>query len=163
MAFYVALIVAIPYLLFELWLFVRPALTSGERKSSTLFILHIIICMALGIAFGYYILSPLSVNFLTGYVVSADITNMIDVGSYISLVANMVLVCALIFELPVAVHFLSKTGLVTASFMKKYRRHAVVFLAIGAAIITPPDIVSMILVIIPLYLLYEISIWIARK
>ena len=163
MAFYVALIVAIPYLLFELWLFVRPALTSSERKSSTLFILYIIICMALGIALGYYILSPLSVNFLTGYVVSADITNMIDVGSYISLVANLVLVCALIFELPVAVHFLSKTGLVTASFMKKYRRHAVVVLAIGAAIITPPDIVSMILVIIPLYLLYEMSIWIARK
>jgi sec-independent protein translocase protein TatC len=163
MAFYVALIVAIPYLLFELWLFVRPALTRRERRSSTLFILYIVVCMTLGITFGYYILSPLSVNFLTTYRVSADITNMIDVGSYISLVANMVLVCALIFELPVAVHFLSKTGLVTASFMKKYRRHAVVVLAIGAAIITPPDIVSMILVIIPLYLLYEISIWIARK
>lgn len=163
MAFYVALIVAIPYLLFELWFFVRPALTSRERRSSTLFIVYIVVCMAVGITFGYYILSPLSVNFLTTYRVSADITNMIDVGSYISLVANMVLVCALIFELPVAVHFLSKTGLVTASFMKKYRRHAVVVLAIGAAIITPPDIISMILVIIPLYLLYEMSIWIARK
>ncbi len=163
MAFYVALIVAIPYLLFELWLFVRPALTSSELRSSTIFIFNIVLCMAIGIIFGYFILAPLSINFLTGYVVSAEITNMIDVGSYISLVANMVLVCAIIFELPVAVHFLSKTGLVTASFMKKYRRHAVVVLAIGAAIITPPDIMSMILVIIPLYLLYEMSIWIARK
>jgi sec-independent protein translocase protein TatC len=119
--------------------------------------------MALGIAFGYYILSPLSVNFLTGYRVSDNITNMIDVGSYISLVANLVLVCAIIFELPVAVHFLSKTGLLTASFMKRYRRHAIIVLAICAAIITPPDIMSMILVIIPLYLLYEMSIWIAKE
>ena len=162
MAFYVALIVAIPYLLFELWLFVLPALSRKERRYSTLFILYIVVCMALGIAFGYYILSPLSVNFLSGYRVSDNITNMIDVGSYISLVANLVLVCAIIFELPVAVHFLSKTGLLTASFMKRYRRHAIVVLAIGAAIITPPDIMSMILVIIPLYLLYEMSIWIAK-
>ena len=163
MAFYVALIVAIPYLLFELWLFVLPALSRKERRYSILFILYIVVCMALGIAFGYYILSPLSVNFLTGYRVSDNITNMIDVGSYISLVANLVLVCAIIFELPVAVHFLSKTGLLTASFMKRYRRHAIVVLAIGAAIITPPDIMSMILVIIPLYLLYEMSIWIAKE
>lgn len=161
-AFYVALIVAIPYLLFELWLFVRPALTISERRSSTRFILYIVLCMAIGIAFGYFILAPLSVNFLTGYVVSRDISNMIDVSSYISLVANMVLVCAVIFELPVAVHFLSMTGLITAQFMKRYRRHAIVVLAIGAAIITPPDIMSMILVIIPLYLLYELSIKIAQ-
>lgn len=161
-AFYVALIVAIPYLLFELWLFVRPALTISERRSSTRFILYIVLCMAIGIAFGYFILAPLSVNFLTGYVVSSDISNMIDVSSYISLVANLVLVCAVIFELPVAVHFLSMTGLITAQFMKRYRRHAIVVLAIGAAIITPPDIMSMILVIIPLYLLYELSIKIAQ-
>ena len=161
-AFYVALIVAIPYLLFELWLFVRPALTISERRSSTRFILYIVLCMAIGIAFGYFILAPLSVNFLTGYVVSSDNSNMIDVRSYISLVANMVLVCAVIFELPVAVHFLSMTGLITAQFMKRYRRHAIVVLAIGAAIITPPDIMSMILVIIPLYLLYELSIKIAQ-
>ena len=162
MALYVALIVAIPYLLFELWLFVRPALTRSERRSSTRFILYIVMCMAIGICFGYFVLSPLSVNFLTGYIVSSDITNMIDVGSYISLVANLVLVCALVFELPVAVHFLSMTGLISAQLMKKYRRHAVVLLAVGAAIITPPDIMSMILVIIPLYLLYELSIKIAK-
>ena len=162
MAFYVALIVAIPYLLFELWLFVRPALTRSERRSNTRFILYIVMCMAIGICFGYFVLSPLSVNFLTGYIVSSDITNMIDVGSYISLVANLVLVCALVFELPVAVHFLSMTGLISAQLMKKYRRHAVVLLAVGAAIITPPDIMSMILVIIPLYLLYELSIKIAK-
>ena len=87
---------------------------------------------------------------------------MIDVSSYIKLVANLTLVCALIFELPVAVHFLSKVGLITAEFMKKYRRHAIIVLAVCAAIITTPDIVSMVLVIIPLYLLYELSIKIAQ-
>ena len=162
MAFYVALIVAIPYLLVELWIFVLPALTRSERRSSYMYMFYILLCLVAGVCFGYFILAPLSVNFLTGYVVSSDITNMIDVGSYISLVANMVLVCAVVFELPVAVFFLSRTGLLTASFMRKYRRHAVVVLAIGAAIITPPDIMSMILVIIPLYLLYEASIWIAK-
>lgn len=162
MAFYVALLVAIPYLLFELWLFVRPALTQSERRSSSQLILWVVLSMAIGVCFGYFILAPLSVNFLASYVVSGDITNMIDVSSYIKLVANLVLVCALIFELPIAVHFLSKTGLITAEFMKRYRRHAVVALAVCAAIITPPDIVSMVLVIIPLYLLYELSIKIAK-
>lgn len=161
-AFYAALVVTIPYILFELWLFVRPALSQSEIKGSRLFILYVISCMAIGFVFGYFVLCPISVNFLTGYVVSSDITNMIDVSSYISLVANLSIVCAVVFELPVAVHFLSKTGIVTAELMKKYRRHAIVFLAVGAAIITPPDIVSMILVIIPLYLLYELSIKIAK-
>ena len=162
MSFYVALLIAIPYLMFELWLFVCPALTPSEKRTSSKFILYIVLCMAVGIWFGYFILAPLSVNFLSNYVVSSDITNMIDVGSYIKLVANLTLVCALIFELPVAMHFLSRTGLITAEFMKRYRRHAVVVLAVCAAIITPPDIVSMILVIIPLYLLYELSIKIAK-
>ena len=162
MALYMALIVAIPYIIFELWLFVRPALTDSERRASSKYILYIVLCMAIGICFGYLILAPLSVNFLSNYIVSNDIINMIDVSSYIKLVANLVLVCALIFELPVLVHFLSKTGLITTEFMKRYRRHAIVLLAICAAIITPPDVMSMILVIIPLYLLYELSIKIAK-
>ena len=87
---------------------------------------------------------------------------MIDARSYISLVSNLLLVCAVIFELPVVVHFLSRMGLISAEFMKKYRRHAVIVLAVCAAIITPPDVMSMILVIIPLYLLYELSIKIAK-
>lgn len=161
-SFYVALIVAVPYLMFELWLFVRPALSKSERRSSSRFILYTIFCMVCGVLFGYFILAPLSVNFLTNYTVSSAITNMIDAGSYIHLVVNLVLVCALIFELPVIVYFLSRAGLITAQFMKKYRRHAIVALAVCAAIITPPDIMSMTLVIIPLYILYELSIKIAQ-
>ena len=162
MALYVALIIAIPYIIFELWLFVRPALSPSERRISVRFILYAVVCMAIGICFGYFILSPLSVNFLAGYTVSEAITNMIDVSSYIHLVANLTLVCALIFELPVAIYFISRAGLITAEFMKRYRRHAVVVLAVCAAIITPPDVISMIFVIIPLYLLYELSIKIAK-
>lgn len=161
-AFYTALVAILPYILFELWLFVRPALSQSEIRGSRLFILYVVSCMVIGLVFGYFVLCPISVNFLTGYTVSTEITNMIDVSSYISLVANMSIVCAVVFELPVAVYFLSKAGIVTAQMMKKYRRHAIVILAIGAAIITPPDIMSMVLVIIPLYLLYELSIKIAR-
>lgn len=162
-SFYVALILTLPYILFELWLFIKPALSAKEIKNSRIFILYIIVCMAIGVAFGYFILAPISVNFLTNYCISEDINNLIDIGSYISLVANLTLVSAIIFELPVLIYFLSKMGVITASFMQKYRRHAIVILAIGAAIITPPDIISMILVIIPLYMLYELSIGIAAR
>ena len=162
-SFYAALVVALPYLVFELWLFVRPAFSDVELRHSRMFALCTILSFLLGIAFGYFVLAPLSVNFLGSYSVSAAITNMIDVGSYMSLVLNMSLVCGVVFELPMLVYFLSKVGLVTADFMRNYRRHAIVVLAIGAAIITPPDIVSMVLVIIPLYALYELSIGIAAR
>lgn len=162
-SFYAALVVALPYLVFELWLFVRPAFSDVELRHSRMFALCTILSFLLGIAFGYFVLAPLSVNFLGSYSVSAAITNMIDVGSYMSLVLNMSLVCGVVFELPMLVYFLSKVGLITADFMRNYRRHAIVVLAIGAAIITPPDIVSMVLVIIPLYALYELGIGIAAR
>lgn len=163
MSFYVSLIVAIPYLLFELWLFVLPALDSAERRGGVKFILYTLLCLTIGVLFGYFVMAPISVNFLTTYEVSNAITNMIDARSYISLVANMVLVSAIIFCLPIVVNFLSKLGIISADLLKKYRRHAIVVLAICAAIITPPDVMSMILVVIPLYLLYEFSIKIISR
>lgn len=162
-SFYTALILSLPYILFELWGFVKPALTDNELKNGRIFFFNVSICMLAGIAFGYFVLAPLSVNFLDGYAVSEEIRNLIDAGSYISLVMNMSLVCALVFELPVLVYFLSRLGILTAAFMRRYRRHAVIILAAGAAIITPPDVISMILVIIPMYLLYELSIGIAAR
>lgn len=160
-SFYAALILTLPYMLFELWGFIKPALYDSEVRYGRIFFFYISACMLSGVLFGYFLLAPISINFLTGYVVSPDIENLFDIGSYISLVMNLVLVCAIIFELPVAAYFLTKLGILNASFMRKYRRHAVMLLALLAAIITPPDIISMILVIIPLYLLYEISIGIA--
>lgn len=162
-SFYTALILALPYMLFELWGFVRPALYDEEVKYGRRFFFYIAVCMIAGVLFGYFLLAPISINFLGGYVVSSDIRNLFDVGSYISLVMNLVLVCAIIFELPVVVYFLTKLGILNAAFMRKYRRHAIMVLAILAAIITPPDVISMILVVIPLYLLYEVSIGIAAR
>lgn len=162
-SFYAALILAIPYMLFELWGFVRPALYDNEAKYGKRFFFYISLCMILGILFGYFVLAPISLNFLGGYIVSSDIKNLFDVSSYISLVMNLVLVCAIIFELPVVVYFLTKLGVLSSGFMRKYRRHAIMVLAILAAVITPPDIISMILVVIPLYFLYEFSIGIAAR
>lgn len=162
-AFYAALILSLPYVLFELWVFVKPALNDNELKNGRIFFFNVTLCMIVGVLFGYFVLAPLSVNFLGGYTVSDEIRNLIDVGSYISLIMNMSLVCALVFELPVLVYFLSRLGILTVAFMRKYRRYAIIILAVGAAIITPPDIISMILVIIPMYLLYELSIGIAAR
>lgn len=162
-SFYTALVVALPYLLLELWLFVRPAFSESEERHSRGFMVSAVGAFLVGLFFGYFMLAPLSVNFLGSYTVTDAITNMIDVGSYMSLVLNMSLVCAVVFELPVLVYFLSIAGVVTADMMRRYRRHAIVALAVGAAVITPPDIVSMVLVIIPLYALYELSIHIAAR
>lgn len=161
LAFYVALTLAIPYAIFELWLFIRPALTRNERRSTLRFVLYAIICMAIGVAFGYLILSPISVDFLSNYVLSDRIDNYIDTSSYISLVTTLTLVCAVMFELPVIVYFLVKAHILTAAFMRRYRRHALVILTISSALFTPPDVFSMVLVMIPLYVLYEAGIWVA--
>ena len=116
----------------------------------------------IGILFGYYLIAPLSINFLGTYTVSEEVTNHIDLSSYISIVRSSVISCGLMFELPIIIYFLTKLGLVTPAFMQKYRRHALVLILIVAAIITPPDVVSQIIVSIPIIILYEISIFISR-
>lgn len=163
LSFYTALMLSIPYMLWELWGFVKPALTPSEQRSSRLFVLQVSLCFFTGAMFGYFLLAPLSINFLAGYTVSGDISNMIDIESYMSIVLNMTFVCGFVFLLPVLVGLLAGMGLLTASFMKRYRRHAIVILAAVSAIITPPDAASMILVMLPLYGLYELSILIAAR
>ena len=160
-AFHTALLLVIPYLLWELWGFIRPALTASEQRRGRFFVLQVSLCFFTGVTFGYFMLAPLSVNFLSNYTVSGEIANMIDISSYMSLVLNMTFVCGLIFLLPVLSSILSRMGLLTADFMRKYRRHAIVVLAVLAAFVTPPDAVSMILVLVPLYGLYELSIYVA--
>jgi sec-independent protein translocase protein TatC len=117
----------------------------------------------LGISFGYYLIVPLSVDFLSRYSVSDTVTNQINILSYISTVTSIVLAGGIIFELPVIAYFLSKVGILTPTFMKKYRKHSFVVLLIISAIITPPDIFSQIMVCIPLVILYEISIVISSR
>lgn len=158
LAFNSALLLLIPYTLWELWGFIRPALTEQEQHKSRFFVLEVSSCFIIGALFGYFVISPLSVNFLASYSMGDQLTNMIDISSYLSLVLNMVFVCGVIFLLPVLSKTLAKMGLLTAGFMRHYRRHAIVVLAILAAFITPPDAASMLLVLAPLYGLYELSI-----
>ena len=163
LSFYAALLLTIPYLLWELWGFVRPALSERMQRRSRFFVLQVSICFFTGVAFGYFMLAPLSVNFLSGYALGGSITNMIDFSSYMSLVLNITFVCGLIFLLPILASLFSGMGILTPDFMRKYRRHAIVILAVLAAFVTPPDAVSMILVLVPLYGLYELSISVAAR
>lgn len=156
-------ILAFPYVLFEFWRFIAPGLRPGERNYSRWVLLFGGFLFILGVTFGYYLIVPLSVQFLGGYTISAEINNLIDLNSYISTVSTVTLSTGLIFELPVVVYFLAKSGLVTAQFMRTYRRHALVLILLLSAIITPPDIASQILVSLPILVLYEISIVIAKR
>ncbi|MBC7865327.1 MAG: twin-arginine translocase subunit TatC [Bacteroidia bacterium] len=159
------IILGFPYLLYELWKFVRPALKSSEAKPVRGFVLVGSVLFLTGTLFGYFILFPLSYNFLIKFQISPEhieTNNTLD--DYISLLSTMALVTGLVFELPILVYFLSRIGILTPKFMRKYRKHAVVILLILAAVITPsPDWLSQMIVFIPLFLLYEISIFVSAN
>lgn len=156
-------ILAVPYILWEVWKFIRPALYVSERKHAVSFILVASVLFFLGVIFGYFVITPLSINFLGNYKISDVVKNDIDLDSYLSLIKTTVISCGLIFELPIIIYFLSKLGLVTPEFLRNYRRYAYVIILIVAAIVTPPDVISQIIVSIPLVILYELSILIAKK
>jgi sec-independent protein translocase protein TatC len=153
----------IPYFLWEIWQFVKPALLPTERRGTRLFVLWVSLCFFSGALFGYFVITPLSIHFFRSYAASSTITNLIDVSSYFSQVIGVTLGTGLIFQLPLLVYFLTRIGIVSPEFLRKYRRHAIVLLAVVAAIITPPDIFSMILVMMPLYGLYELSIVLSAR
>jgi len=154
----VGIIVSFPYIIYEFWKFMSPGLYKEERKNAKVFIFISSFLFFIGVLFGYYVVTPLSVNFLGSYSVSDMVARNIKIGSYIALLRSSVLASGLIFELPIIVYFLSKMGLVTPVFLRKYRKHALVLVLILAAVITPPDIISQIIVAIPILILYEISI-----
>lgn len=154
-------IVSFPYVIYEFWRFVSPAMYTNERNTARGFIFISSLLFFTGVLFGYYLITPLSINFLGKYQVSEQVLNEFDIGSYIALVRSSVLASGLIFELPIVIYFLTKIGLVTPEFLKKYRKYALVIVLILAAIITPPDIISQIIVAIPIVILYEISILIS--
>ena len=156
-------IVAFPYVLYEFWRFISPGLRNKERKSSRGFIIVASILFFIGVLFGYYVVTPLSINFLGNYQVSEVIENNFDLSSYIALVRASALAGGIIFELPIVIYFLTKIGLVTPEFLKKYRKHALVLVLLFSAIITPPDIASQVIVALPVIVLYQISIFISRR
>ena len=161
-SFIVGIVLGFPYLFWELWRFIEPGLYPHERQNSRGAVFFVSVLFILGLLFGYYIAAPMSIQFLAGYVVDASIENQIDMQSYLSTLTTMSLSCAFVFELPMIVFFLAKAGLITPEIMRVYRKHAIVVVLIVAAIITPPEVTSQIIVTIPIILLYELSINIAR-
>jgi len=156
-------ILAFPYVFWEFWSFFRPALYEKERKYARGAVSAASILFMTGILFGYFIIAPLSINFLSSYRVSETVLNQININSYIGSLTSVVLAAGITFELPIVVFFLSRIGVLTPDFMRKYRKHAIIVILVLAAIITPPDIFSQILVTIPLVFLYELSIFISVR
>ena len=158
-AFIAGLVVSFPYVVWEIWRFIKPALSTKEKKYARGIVFYTSFLFMLGILFGYYVITPMTVNFLGNYQVSEQVKNTITLDSFISIVTTMTLITGIVFELPIVVYFLSKVGILTPTFMRTYRRHAVVVILIIAAVITPTsDATTLVMVALPLYVLYEISI-----
>jgi sec-independent protein translocase protein TatC len=156
------IIISIPYILWEFWRFVRPALYENERRHVTSAVIYSSGLFLLGVSFGYFLIVPLTTHFFGSYQVSQEVLNQINITSYVSSVSTIVLGSGIVFELPIVMFFLSKVGLAGSSFFKAYRKHAFIILLCLAAIITPPDAFSMLLVTGPLALLYELGILMAK-
>lgn len=162
-AFMFGFIAAFPYIVWELWRFVKPALSVKEIKSAKGIIFWVSLLFFLGVAFGYFIIAPYTVSFFAQYKLSEQFENIIKIDDYLSTLTSLVLGTGLVFELPVLVYFLSRIGLLTPSFLRTYRKYAIVLILFVAAIITPPDVLSQIIVTIPLWILYEISIVLSAR
>uniref|UniRef100_UPI004047FAE8 twin-arginine translocase subunit TatC n=1 Tax=Algoriphagus sp. TaxID=1872435 RepID=UPI004047FAE8 len=162
-SFVVGIIVAFPYLFWEVWRFISPGLYSKEKNAARGAVFFVSFLFLSGASFGYYILSPLSINFLANYQLDPSITNEFDITSYVSTLSMLVLASAIMFQLPVVVYFLSMSGLVTSRMLKAYRKHSIVVILVLSAVITPPDVISQLLIAMPIVVLYEVGIEIAKR
>ncbi|MDB4925159.1 twin-arginine translocase subunit TatC [Mucilaginibacter sp.] len=158
----IGIILSVPYILWELWRFIKPALLTKEKKAASGFVFYASLLFVLGILFGYYIIAPESISFLASYTVSDTIKNTFTIGSYLSMVATITLIIGIVFELPVLIYILASIGILTGTFMKRTRRYSVVILLIVGAIISPsPDFLTTMISTIPLFALYEVGIVVA--
>ena len=157
------LILAFPVILWEFWQFFKPALKPNEARYAKGAVMAASMLFFIGVLFGYFMLAPLSIHFLSSYEVDPQVVNQINIRSYIGTLTSVCLATGLVFELPIVAFFLTKIGIITPTFMRKYRKHAIVVIFIIAAIITPPDVFSQTLVAIPLLILYEVSILISSR
>lgn len=157
------LILAAPYVLWEFWNFFKPALHTNEKQHARGAVVASSLLFFTGVLFGYFALAPLSIHFLSSYQVSPDVVNQINVRSYIGTLTSICLATGLVFELPIITFFLTKVGLITPAFLIKYRKHSIVVIFIIAAVITPPDVFSQMLVSIPLLILFEVGILISKR
>jgi len=160
----VGLISAFPYAFWEVWRFIQPGLYPAERKAARGATFFVTLLFMLGILFGYYMISPLTLNFLANFKIDPSIANEFDILSYFSTLVTLTLSCGLMFQLPIVAFFLSKAGVVNPSLMREYRKHAYIVILVLAAIITPsPDVISQVLVALPLFVLYEVSIGVSAR
>ena len=162
-SFVIGLICVFGYRLSGICTFVKPRLYDKEKKAASGATFFVSLLFMLGVFFGYFVVTPLSINFLANYQLDASILNEFDIISYVNTVMTLVLACAVLFQLPIVVYFATKAGLVSASFLKTYRKHAIVAILILGAIMTPPDPFSQIFIALPLTLLYEVGIVIALR
>ncbi|MBK9292415.1 MAG: twin-arginine translocase subunit TatC [Bacteroidetes bacterium] len=156
-------VLAFPFIIYQLWNFVRPALYPGEKKKSQLAIANSSLLFVAGLLFGYFLIVPLTINFLGSYQVSSSVSNQISLNSYINTVVSVSFAVGLVFQLPLLIYFLARAGLVTPDYLRRNRKYMLVVLLIVSAIITPPDVFSQVMVCIPLIGLYELSILLAAK
>ena len=159
----VGLIAAFPYLFWEVWRFISPGLHDVEKNAARGAVAFVSFLFLLGALFGYYVLTPMSINFLANYQVDPSITNEFDITSYVSTLSMLVLASAIMFQLPVVVYFLSMSGLLTSKMLKSYRKHSMVVILVLSAVITPPDVISQLLIAMPILVLYELGILIAKR
>lgn len=156
-------IIGSPVFFYQMWAFVEPALESSEKWKSRLHTAFITFFFLLGVAFGYFVLVPFALQFFSQFQISDVIHNDFDINEYFTSLSMWILACGIIFQLPVISYFLSKFGLLSPDFLRKYRRHSIVVCFILSAVLTPPDPVSQVLIAIPLVLLYQLSIWVSKK
>lgn len=163
LAFIAGLIISFPYIFWEFWRFIKPALKERELRGARGVIFWVSFQFFLGIAFSYFLMAPFTINFLAGYTVTDKAVNQFFIDDYFGLMTQIVLGMGFLFELPILVFFLTKIGFITPTFLRTYRRHAVVVILVLAAVITPPDVIDQLIVFTPLYLLYEISIYVSKR
>ncbi|MGB4839902.1 MAG: twin-arginine translocase subunit TatC, partial [Saprospiraceae bacterium] len=160
---YIGLIVAFPYIFYEFWKFIKPGLYEGELKIANRLIAATSFLFILGVCFGYYVIAPFAITFLGSYTVGTEAINSPTLSSYVNYMTMFTIPVGLSFELPIVVYFLAKIGIIGPEIMKKFRKEAFLIIFIIAAVITPPDALTQILVGVPMYVLYEISISVAAR
>ena len=158
-----ALVIAFPYIIGQLWGFVKPALSTNMKRRTRLIVWKIVFWFFLGVAFSYFIIAPLVINFLANYEANGSIQNIIDVSSYVSTVLGVCLAAGLVFQLPLLIRLLASIGIVSSAWLRKNRKIAIIVILALSALITPPDIISQLLIFVPFYILYEYGISIAKN
>lgn len=157
------IVLSFPFIFYQLWSFVKPGLKQKEKGVVKGIVFYVSGLFFLGILFGYFVIAPLTIQFFGTYQISKQIENNFTVNSYMSMILSTVFYTGLLFLLPVVVYIFSKLGIITPKFLRKYRKHSIVGVLIVAAAITPPDVISQIIVSIPILLLYEISILVSAR